>query len=131
MPRTKQHHVRDGQTWWKYSTIPSRDGKRPRDDRGGEGYSGAPGWRRHHDTTTGRAYYFHWEECKSQWEPPEGWVEESAVPSLPWPFVHRGKNTRQDEAYYENLVTRECRYEPPPWVRGARPGPGPDAERGE
>ena len=104
--------------------------KRPRGDRDGDGYSGAPGWRVHYCLTSGKAYYFHRGECKTQWEPPEGWEEKFVVRSLPWPFVHRGKNTRRGEAYYENIVTKECRCAPPPW-EGADPDLEPAAEGGE
>ena len=34
---------------------------------------------------------------------------------LPFPFVYRGKDTRNSRAYYENLNTREQSYTCPPW----------------
>lgn len=115
MPRDKKHARRDAREWWTYSSIPSKREKPPAGRHTDRYADIGGGWSRHHCPSTGQAYYFHAQQLKSQWARPAEVPEEPEQQQLPFPFVHRGANTRQGRAYYENLQTKEWSYERPPW----------------
>ena len=98
MPRTKKSSRRVVREWWRYSVIPSETGVRPKNLMPCPVYNIGGGWEKRYCLDTGKANYYHVQTGRMQWEVPEGVTDTPSPRRLPFPFVYRGKDTRNSRA---------------------------------